>query len=438
MSLVIKLDSLIGRITVVVLALVICGASVRLIYSHFNIRFMSDPRLSLSSEALDLASKRTPNSPRIHYRLAEAEMANIVGQEQVLKEAISHAEQAVNLSLWDYRMRRLLGTLQEMNGDQENAEKSLRAAALLAPNNSDVNWVLANLLLRRGKLSESIEPFRRATRSNEDYLPLTFDFLWQSSGGDIETLKSVTKDNPAAQLSLVQFFLEQSLVSEALNIFRSMDRDVKLSSTKSATFIRSLINAKQFEPARALWLDLVASSSESSGQSSGQSGKPSGEVVWNGSFELNSVKNFDHFDWTISTTKYARIGIDTRVARTGSRSMRFAFAGIDTTTLNGEVKQMIVLKPGTRYLLECYAKSADLQSPHGPRIAILRGGEEIAISEPVTNGSSDWQRLVVDFVSPEDSSPKFIAVVRKPKFSYDDPTRGSVWFDDFALTELAR
>jgi hypothetical protein len=26
-----------------------------------------------------------------------------------------------------------------------------------------------------------------------------------------------------------------------------------------------------------------------------------------------------------------------------------------------------------------------------------------------------------------------IGIKRKPKFSYDDPTRGTVWFDDFSI-----
>jgi len=28
-----------------------------------------------------------------------------------------------------------------------------------------------------------------------------------------------------------------------------------------------------------------------------------------------------------------------------------------------------------------------------------------------------------------------LSIVRKPAFSYDDPTRGSIWFDDFSITE---
>ncbi len=405
-----------------------------MIYSHFIIRVASDPRLTLSVETLSAASRKYPNSPRILYRLAGAENSNTNNQGELVADAITHAERAVSLSQWDYKMRRLLATLQEINGDQENAEKSMRAAARLAPNNVEVNWALANLLLRRGKLNDSVESFRKAAGTNEDLLPLAFELLWQSSGGDLETLNAMTANNPSAQLSLVQFFVEQSMINEALGVFRSMDRNRVVSSSKTTEFIDSLIKAGQFEIARMLWIDLVASSKKADGGSNGGSGG----LLWNGGFEMDSVKNFDQFNWTITPTEYARIGLDNTVSYNGSRSLKVAFAGRDTTKLQGEIKQLVVLRPGARYQLECYAKGSELISPEGPRIAILGKNGVIATSEPVAEGSNEWQRLVVDFVAPEDNSPNFVAVVRIPKFSYDDPTRGAVWFDDFTLAEVAQ
>ncbi len=435
MSFIFKIDGLIKRVALIVAALIICGTLGWLIYSHFILRAVTDPRLGLAPEALAAASIRFPNSPRVYFRLAEAEMANAVDDQKLIPSALTHAERAVGLSLWDFKSRRLLGGLQELTGDQEKAEISLRAAVKLAPNHAETNWALANILLRRGKLDESLEPFRIATRTNDDLLPLAFDLVRQSSGGDLNTLKEMAGNDPSAQLSLVQFFLEQSLTTEALNIFRSVDRQAKLTSPKSAAFIKSLMAAGQFETARTLWLDLVSSPTNSSSQSPGdQSGDQLRELIWNGGFEADSVINLDHFDWTIAPTEYARIGIDTKVARNGSRSLRVAFAGRDTTKLLGEVRQLVVLRPGTRYRLECYAKAADLLTPEGPRIAVIGQGGAIASSAPVAEGATDWVRLVVDFVSPGDSSPKYVGLVRVPRFSYDDPTRGVVWLDDFTLT----
>ena len=60
----------------------------------------------------------------------------------------------------------------------------------------------------------------------------------------------------------------------------------------------------------------------------------------------------------------------------------------------------------------------------------------IAASKPVAPGSSEWQQLTVDFVVPQTESPGIlVSIKRKPKFSYDEPTRGTVWFDDFIIKQ---
>lgn len=425
-----KLESLISRIALLIVVLLVCGAMGWLIFGHFIIRVVDDNRVILNRQGLNSTLARLPGSPRINYRLAKAELADGVRQSQLLGNAQVHAQKAVNLSLWDYRNWRLLASIQESNNDPENAEKSLRAAAKLAPNNLEVNWELANLLLRRGKLDESLEPFRKSTRKNDELLPLALDLLWQFSGNNRAILKTLASNDPIMQLSLVQFFLGQSLVNESLSTFRSIDRETKFKSPKSAEYLNALIKAEQYETARSVWLDLIKSSI-------GKNDTLGTSLIWNGSFEIDPVQNYNHFNWTIGTSQYARIGFDKLVARRGSKSLKIAFTGRDTTSLNGEVKQLVALRPGFRYHLECYAKTGDLLTPEGPRIALMNRNGLIASSQPVLENSTDWQLLSVDFVAPQDTSPIFVAIVRLPKFSYDEPTRGSIWFDDFALSELA-
>jgi hypothetical protein len=44
--------------------------------------------------------------------------------------------------------------------------------------------------------------------------------------------------------------------------------------------------------------------------------------------------------------------------------------------------------------------------------------------------------LSVEFVAPVTTTPKYVSIIRIPKYSYDEETRGTVWFDDFRLTQL--
>jgi hypothetical protein len=161
----------------------------------------------------------------------------------------------------------------------------------------------------------------------------------------------------------------------------------------------------------------------------------SGNLIWDGGFETDAVAGLNQFSWVIRPNRFAWIGFDRSVARTGVRSLKMIFSGLDTTTLSDQVQQSIVLRPGASYQLECYAKVKDLSAPEGPRIAVIGQNGMIGASGPVSADVDGWQRLTISFVAPANQTAATLAIVRTPKFSYDDPTRGIIWFDDFTLVE---
>jgi len=65
-------------------------------------------------------------------------------------------------------------------------------------------------------------------------------------------------------------------------------------------------------------------------------------------------------------------------------------------------------------------------------------GAELVRSDPVPAGTREWSANVIDFTTPPTARSIVIGIKRVPKFSYDDPTRGTVWFDDFVLTEQTK
>ena len=199
-------------------------------------------------------------------------------------------------------------------------------------------------------------------------------------------------------------------------------------AAESATVLSSLIAASQADLARELWLSLVAEGDSQPG------------LIWNGGFETDRLTNFPQFDWTFGRSEYARLSFDTSHAHSGARSLRIDFLGRDTTKLDDEIKQLTALRPGARYRLECYAKSEGLVTPEGPRIVVTdTSANWVAMSEPVGAGASDWRLFSVEFVAPKynnsSAAPVIVSVKRKPKFSYDEPTRGTIWFDDLTIRE---
>ena len=425
MVLKVSLNNWRGRLALGILVLAGSSLLVVVIVSRFVIGTLGDDRLKVTRDMLQVPLGYLPNSARLNARLAAAELSE---SDRDLVSAKAHALRAINLSPNDHRFRVTLASIQEAEGDRAAAEASLEAARSLAPNDWRVHYRLGNLLVREGKLTQSLEEFRIAVAANNTVLPGTLDLVWRASRGDLEAAQTVAGTSPKARLTLAQFLVNVSRPTEAASVFGSIDRAGRVaSSLESTNFLNSLIAAGELGSARDLWSEIVGGDRQST-------------LVWNGGFERDLSKDFAQFDWTLGRSEYARFVIDAAVARTGSRSLRVEFAGRDTTLLDNEVRQLVAVRPGVRYSLECYAKASELETPEGPRVVVSSGPSAwIAASDPVVHGTGDWQRLVVDFVAPQSASGATTAVLisikRKPKFSYDEPTRGTVWFDDFSLKE---
>jgi len=394
--------------------------------SNFIIGVLADPRANLSFDSISSAAACFPNSARAQARLAEAYLAEAIEDESIARQAESAASKAVDYSPWDYKLRLLLASTREVSGNLAAAEASLQTSLSLAPHNANAQWLLANLLVREGKLNQALDKFSAAITSDPSRLPAALDLIWNISDGNLDALTAITGSEPTLKLGLADYFLKKSLVVEAARVFSEVNRQTRLAFPESAAFINTLIAGGHVELAHSLWLDLV------DGRSSAD--RP---LLWNGSFEAQIQKKWSQFDWSLESSNYALIAVVNGTAHDGAQSLRIAFTGRDTTRLNSEIKQLILVRPGVRYRLECYAKTEDLVIPEGPSVVVTSKSSStpIAASEPIATGSHGWQPLIIDFTSPIDSPALVISIKRTPRFSYDDPAQGMIWLDDFTLRE---
>ncbi|HEY7912738.1 MAG TPA: tetratricopeptide repeat protein [Blastocatellia bacterium] len=378
-----------------------------------------------SRQRLETAASYFPNSPRLNAQLARSELTSA---DRDLSAAESFARRAVELSPNDYNFQLLLATIQEARGERDEAAESYGRAIALAPNNAELRWRHANLLLRRGLIEQSFEEFRIAALSKRDYFPPTLDLIWRASGGSLDAVMAATPDDPSARFILAQFLLGQSLMQEAASVLRAIDRTARLQLRETPIFLDAMINAGEFQLARELWLDAVGE---------GGASADNRNLLWNSSFDSDGIDGFAHFDWGIRSSNFAHLVLDRETAHGGGRSLRVNFTGRDTTKLDGELRQLVVVRPGAQYRLTFFARAEKLVTPAGPRIAVVdaKTSKLIAASERLGAGSSDWQEFSIEFAVPAATSAILVKINRIPEFSYDDPTRGVVWYDDFALVE---
>lgn len=406
-----------------------CGLLLLVIAFHFIIRAMTDLRVPVNRESLALAVSYFPDSPRLNARLGEAELSLPDDRDAAVGRADMNLARAVAWSPYEYRFRIVQASVREAQGDRSGAEQALREAVRLAPGQAEVHWRLANLLVRAGKLDQSLDDFRFATSLQPELLPGALDLVWNFSHGNVAAATKAVGRTVNSQLALAQFLLRKSNYEPALNIFNQTNPAARLvtpeGAASSAALVNGLIEAGRIREARQCWLTTLGLNAD--------------ELLGNGSFETEIPKGFEQFAWRINGSEYARIGVNPSepgaisTAHTGKNTLRIDFAGRDTTRLNDEVSHLLPVNPGEKYHLEYFVRAQNLKTPEGPRVALVNGSTRIAESEPAAAGSYEWRRVALDFTAPSNVHALQLQIRRIPKFTYDDPTSGSIWFDDFRV-----
>lgn len=412
-------------IRLAVLAAVTIGATLLslLIVREFVVGTVTDPRSYSGRSDIVTAANAYPDSFRLQLLLAQAELAEAGDLEESLVRAETAVNRAIELSPSNFEARLLLATTRELRGDRTGAEMALKQALVLAPNNLHVRWKLANLLLREARIDEAVPHFRASVAGDIGRLSGMFDLLWEVTGGDASILEAATDPAPASRLHLVSYLFQKQKLDEAAGVYSRIDIEGRRRAPESSAYLNGLIAAGKPEMAYKLWLDLKEAPASG---------------IWNGGFEQDPVEGLTVFDWDLTSNKYATILIDTETAKSGSRALRIEFTGIDTTRIENEIRQLVPVEPGKRYRLAWQVRTAGLNTPAGPRVHVTNEGArlQLAVSDPIESGNSDWRRMSVEFAVPDDTRAVTVSVRRIPRFSYDEPTTGVVWLDDFTLTEV--
>jgi tetratricopeptide (TPR) repeat protein len=388
----------------------------------------ADTRMEIGEEIIEQAAAYFPNSARLQARLAarliEMGAAQADTHEELADRAVKAAERAVRLGPWQYENWVLLSAARELKGDLSGAETALDESLKRAPNNINVHWRLANLLLREDKLERALSEFSTTLSVDSSRLPASLEIVWMASGGRPDALLSILGDRPQDQLALARFLVRQGEINAAIAALKKVD-STRIGETpeECGRLIEELLAAHQVEAAAALWREAV-----------GAEGDDASEAFENGGFETPIHPNLRQFDWRLEESEYARIGVGSP-ARAGERGLKIVYLERETTKLVEEIQKLVVVSPGARYRLECYAKAENLMTPGGPQVVVLNPETKtpLASTAAVAADRDDWQELSVEFNAPPDARSLIVSVRQTPQFSYVEPTRGTVLFDDFSL-----
>jgi tetratricopeptide (TPR) repeat protein len=420
-----KLNTIQARVVFSLITIFACVIFAYLVAGNFVETLVTDYRVSLPNDVLAQIAQVFPDSPGIQARLAQSELT---AMDRQLPLAESAARRAVALSPYSFKYRITLASVLETEGKRAKAEESLQQAVRLAPNRSDAQWQLANFLVRQGRLVDAAPHFKHAVTLNARLLREACAVVWQGANQNLQALDEIVPTQPAAKLIQAFFLLEHAKVKDAVDSFLKIDKEGAMKLPGSSAFVTALKEGNHLSESKTVydWLLNDGSSANS---------------LNNVGFEADILPTWNQFDWSLRNSKYAKVNVDSTVSHSGNRSLKIEFNGLDTTNLDQEAKQLTLVEPGKRYHLECFVKTGGLATTESALLVVSDlMGKWLTTSNPIREPNSDWMLHSADFDAPASNQPVpvYVSVKRKPKFSYDEPTRGTIWLDDFALTEIRK
>ncbi len=375
-------------------------------------------------EVADFAIGLAPSDPQTHY--TSAVLSGKIFAPEDLAKSLTEYEQAVALAPNDFRLWLALGRARERGGNAAGAELALRKALELAPNYSQVQWTLGNILLRRGKTSEGFAEIRSAAQSDQTFINPTIVTAWQIFEGNLAQVKQYVGDSQQTNFALAIFLAKQKRFDEAVEIWNALPAEEKKTTFKETgeQLYTEMLAAKKYRNALQI-------RSQISGQEAAQ--PITGQII-NGGFEDEvKTKDVDVFEWQIADGFKPQIGFDDIQKRSGNRSLVIIFNSPDGKDFR-QISQTVAVEAGKNYRFETFYKS-ELKTSAALdwEIVDATDGKVLATTGTISP-NADWTGLKAEFTAANTEAVTLRLAREACKLSIC-PISGKVWFDDFSISQ---
>jgi hypothetical protein len=156
----------------------------------------------------------------------------------------------------------------------------------------------------------------------------------------------------------------------------------------------------------------------------------------NGGFEKEKILG-GGFDWKIEKVPGADTSFDLSSALEGKRSVKIVFNGKENVDFY-HIYQYVPLKPNTEYVLKANMKTQAVTTKSGLKIEISGIGPAFYKASDPLVGDNEWRELMVAFRTPPQSQGGLVRIRRERTDKFDRFISGTVWIDNFSLTEKSR
>jgi hypothetical protein len=250
---------------------------------------------------------------------------------------------------------------------------------------------------------------------------------WEVFKDDFESMKSAVGNTSEARSQFSVYLVGRGQFEQGLRLWGSIpDTEQREHRETADELVKSLIGAHHFHDALKVWNDITPDSNQ----------RAVIDQVLDGGFESGAGHGPSSvFSWHVQSLPQVQIGIDPNVGHNSSRSLRMVFQ-VRSKLDSLNVSQLVPARADTQYDLECYFKTNRLESAGTLFVSITDAsdGKVLANSVTIGPGSTDWQRLPVEFRTGPNTEAVQLKINRAS--CGDDPVCpifGTIWYDDFNL-----
>ena len=382
----------------------------------------------LSAESLRLASRLDPTDSDYHLKLGRLYQYSLTDINS--PAALEELGRAAEVSPFDAQAWLDLGAAQELQGQLDSAEVSLRRADYLAPHLPHYQWAIGNFFLLRGNIGETLRHFRMVLAGDPQYDHVIFSTAWKAVGNGDKIQADLIPDDVDTELRYLDYLRTQGKLPEAEKVWRNIDANpAPFDPLRLGGYFNFLIGSRHPDEAYRVWTDLQRHNLIS------EQAEP-GNLLSNGDFE-GDLRNLG-FSWWVDRVPGVYIGVDTTVFHSGGRSLVISFPG-DSNTYFRAVWHYVKVTPGVTYRTEAYFRTEGITTDSGPRLEVSDLYDLSALngySEQLTGTNATWTLLGVNFTPKASTHYVSVLIVRLPSEKLDNKIAGKVWVDDVRVAPV--
>lgn len=415
-----------ARILLAAAVLAACGIAYFAVQWNFAsaIAWRLDPAAPEAALLAPYLVEISPRDPTAHFFLAQFhEKSFEPGSEEL---AIASYRRAVELSPQNYIYRLALAKALSSAGEFDAAALEFQRTLELAPNNSNVQWVYGNFLIRRGAVDDGFRMIARAVEGNEGYAMPAVALAMQIFEGDVDKLRTAMPDSENLEMALALNLVSAKRFDDAMAAWRRISAAgmTERIRTFGSSMADRFIGMKSYAAGAAIMKDI--------------SGRPAAEAgtVNDPGFEAGvKMRDAGTFDWQIGKGAEPQITLTESGVRAGRYSLLVIFNSFATADFR-EISQIVLAEPNVEYELEVWYRS-DLKTDAKYYWEVLDAATGAPLARtPALGATAEWTSAKAAFKLPAGGDAVKLQFVRDGCVGPTCPTTGRIAFDDITVRKL--